>query len=251
MLGFLSIATGGKADMPQVPSRSEPARGSAGASPHKALRSIAWALAALAAVGLILLVYKSISGDRYAAALQNKTQTAFQTNASTGYDFDVQGRPVSAVRLADTLPAELRRGDSLPIVFKLQDRKTKGKVGNEHGGVLVPKLTAGDCAVTAQDPALTKPTDSYSTAAFVWLWSVDNCKSAGWKAVLLVLTFTPRGDSTAKKNDSDPVPYRELAFVHVVDTVSAQDVLATAVACATALAAVAGAAAKYLFHGAS
>jgi hypothetical protein len=131
---------------------------------------------------------------------------------------------------------DVRRGDSLSVVFRLSDlgkAPSTAGLGQEQGGRLTPTLTVGDCIVTPQEPALAKSTEQ-DIAAYVWQWSVDDCKTSGYKAVQLLLAYSGSGPK------ADPVAYRELAFVHVTDVVSTQDVITLVATLATVLGACAG-----------
>ena len=173
--------------------------------------------------------------DRAIYAQQVSYATTLKGASGTDFLLGKQRRYVRAVRLH--LPDEIRRTDSLAVVFSLQDLGTNAKrdqkvgLADEKTGSLRPTLTAGDCTVTAQDSALEKSTEE-PFPAFVWQWSIDDCKTAGYKSVLLLLSY--RGNSAG-----DAVAYRDMQFVHVTDELSSQDVIAFVGAAATILAAVA------------
>ena len=175
---------------------------------------VAFTLAAIT-IALFLAAYYIVAKRQQQVDNLNKTaQEHAKVTASSGFDFLLQNRPVKA-RL---FPAatEIRRGDSLSIVLRLDDLVTKSTngLGNEFDGVLTPTLTVGDCSVTPL-PAASKSTKE-PLSAFVWQWSVDDCKSVGNKAVQVILVFTPSG----APNGSDPVAYRDLDFVRVDDPFS-------------------------------
>jgi hypothetical protein len=146
--------------------------------------------------------------------LNLQAQQNAEVAASSGFNFLLENRPVEA-RLF-LAAEEFRRGDSLSIVLRLDNlpAKSTNGLGNEFDGVLTPTLTVGDCSVTPL-PAASKSTKE-PLSAFVWQWSVDDCKSVGNKAVQVILAFTPSG----APNGSDPVAYRDLKFVRVVDPFS-------------------------------
>ncbi|HVR47493.1 MAG TPA: hypothetical protein VMT95_12760 [Candidatus Binatia bacterium] len=192
---------------------------------------------ALSLVGFYLALQRS-QYERQQAESNAKAQKDAEVAASSGFDFLVQGRSVAA-RL---IPAstEIRRGDSLSITLRLDpgsSRSTAG-LGNEYDGALTPTLSVGGCTVT---PALASSKSTKAMlAAFVWQWSVDDCKSAGSKAVQVLLAFRPdRID-----NGSDPVAYRGLQFVRFDDpfswgqTLQVLGVVAGLFSAASALAAV-------------
>jgi hypothetical protein len=164
-------------------------------------------------VGLFFAWLRSHQDQRQ-ADLNKQAEKDAEVVASSGFDFLVQGRSV----VAKLIPAssEIRRGDSLSITLRLDpssSRSTAG-LGNEYDGVLTPTLSVGDCTVT---PALasSKSTKEF-LPAFVWQWSVDDCKSAGSKAVQVLLAFRPY----QADNGSDPVAYRDLQFVRFDDPFS-------------------------------
>lgn len=145
---------------------------------------------------------------------QKRAQSDAKAAAESGSDFVLEGGvPVSSQLIVPTPPPEVHRGDSYVIVYKLVAGRRGSGTATEAGS-LRPLLTAADCAVTAQTPALTKSTKQ-PLAAFVWLWSIDDCKSTGFKAVQLVL---------ACDGCDDPVADRELKFIHVTDPLSLTDV---------------------------
>ncbi|MFZ0032465.1 MAG: hypothetical protein WAK84_11405 [Candidatus Cybelea sp.] len=146
--------------------------------------------------------------------MNKKAEENAEVAASSGFDFLVQGRSVVAQLILAS--PEIHRGDSLSITLRLDpssSRDTAG-LGNEYDGVLTPTLSVGDCTVT---PALASSKSTKELLpAFVWQWSVDDCKSAGNKAVQVFLAFRPyRVD-----NGSDPVAYRGLQFVRFDDPFS-------------------------------
>ena len=174
------------------------------------------------AVGLIAIaVVFGIARAKYERQLldaQRQAQSAAQDAAASGKDFLVEGRAVTAKPLS--LIQEIRRGDSLAVVFQLTPGHAgrPAGLGDEHGGRLIPTLSVANCQVTTQAPALAKSTKA-PLAAFVWQWSVDDCKSAGVKAVQLLLAFD------GPQNGSDPVAFRQLAFVRITDSFSWDDTI--------------------------
>lgn len=183
-------------------------------------------------VTLVLLGVGLYLADRYRRETdqqikaQQAAQARAQASADSGTDFALQKSelagttpvvtriPVTSKLEGAGPQVEMRRGDSLVLVFRL----TRGKAGggaNEEG-TLTPMLTVADCTVTAQTAALTKAT-TQPLEAFVWQWSIDDCKSTGFKAVQLLLACGPHCD--------DPVADRQLAFIHVSDPFSWNDAL--------------------------
>ncbi len=168
----------------------------------------------LAVVTIVLIVVSALQYQKKRGIAQEQARSDSRQAAASGTDFLIEGHLVKALPLR--LPDEVRRGDSLAVVFKLKkgpDGASTSGLGNEQGGWFTPTLTVADCQVTAQQHALRKST-SEQIPAFVWQWSVDDCKSVGDKAVQLLLAF----DGPLK--GPDPVAYRELAFIRVTDSFS-------------------------------
>jgi hypothetical protein len=67
---------------------------------------------------------------------------------------------------------------------------------------------------------MTIPTKQYSLDEFVWTWSIDGCKTAGVKALQLLLVYA--GDSAT----GDPHAYKREAFVRVTEPFSLTNTLA-------------------------
>lgn len=184
---------------------------------RRALLFVTLPLFVIAIALLLVGFYFAFQRSQYEhrqAELNAKAEQDAEVAASSGFDFLVQGRSV----VAKLIPAspEIRRGDSLSITLRLDanpSRSTAG-LGNEYDGVLTPALSVGDCTVT---PAMASSKSTKAMlAAFVWQWSADDCKSAGSKAVQVLLAFRPDGAA----NGSDPVAYRGLQFVRFDDPFS-------------------------------
>lgn len=188
--------------------------------------------------GVILLalgVIVGTEGSRYQhyegrANTERDTLTAAATrSAQSGIDIELRAdsgkAPQYCIVEAQPLqiPSETWRGDSIAVVFSLKPTgqcapKNIEGFAAETDGWLTPTLTVADCTVTPQMQVLTKKT-SLPPKAFVWQWSVDDCKSVGFKAVQVLLDYS--GNNPA----ADPVAYRALKFVHVTDNFSADDAI--------------------------
>jgi hypothetical protein len=143
-------------------------------------------------------------------------------NEYTGHEFAVEGQVVDAV--LDDFPRSIRSSDSLTITLRLKAApsvKSLAGLANEAHGALTPSLTAADCTVTPQGAtSMTIPTKQYSLDEFVWTWSIDGCKTAGVKALQLLLVYA--GDSAT----GDPHAYKREAFVRVTEPFSLTNTLA-------------------------
>lgn len=178
---------------------------------HRIFWFVTIPLAAIAIVLLCVVLVIRFQSAQYETKLKDAiAQTAAVEAADSGNEFLVQGRRVQAEMLG--LSDELRRGDSLPVVFRLRAGPAgrPAGLGDERDGNLTPTLSVADCVVTPQTNALPKST-TQMIAAFVWQWSIDDCKTVGNKAVQLLLAFN------GPANGSDPVAYRRLGFIRVTD----------------------------------
>ncbi|MGA8534637.1 MAG: hypothetical protein WB615_11055 [Candidatus Tumulicola sp.] len=189
---------------------------------RRALLFVSLPLFIIATVLLLVGLYFALQRSQYErqqTKLNEQAQTNAEVAASSGFDFLVQGRSVAAKLIPAS--AEVRRGDSLSVTLRLDNNplpSTAG-LGNEYDGVLTPTLSVGDCTVTPA-VASSKATKEM-LPAFVWQWSADDCKSAGSKAVQVLLAFRPYGAD----NGSDPVAYRGLQFVRFDDPFSWEQTL--------------------------
>lgn len=182
-------------------------------------------LAVIFVVALFALMHQW--AERQLTDLKHQEQLTEIARGSSGGYFGVDGDEI--VEVAFVFPTQARRGDSIPVILTLDDtgrKKSKDYCGGcaIESGSMTPTLNAGDCTVTAQ-PRAAKLT-SLPTAGFVWLWSVDDCKSAGSKALQVLLAFDDAPGAGGAGDTSDPVAFRGLGFIEVTDPFSAENVTA-------------------------
>jgi hypothetical protein len=195
-------------------------------------------LAVLIGLGGAFLI-RSLLDAHHLGAVQAAARETAMLQGDSGRDLETDDTPVQSRLIVPAGQTEVQRGDSVVVVYRIDKRPLQTpksgeepNIANEKNGHLTPILTAADCTVTAQTRALTKAT-SVMPPGLVWQWSIDDCKTVGYKAIQLLVTFDGSGGT------SDPIADRELTFVQFTDPFSLADAATAIGIAATILAALA------------
>jgi hypothetical protein len=165
----------------------------------------------------------------------DEDQATAASHNYSGNQFLLEGQPVE-VELDGALD-RVQLGDSLAPTLSLRaiSIDDASRLGNEHGGMLVPTLTLSGCTVHSEQAG---PKDTQQPiGAFVWHWGVL-CNSAGQQDLEVMLAFQ---SASGAPNDSDPVPYRYSQRVNVTRPWSLEQVSAGLGALSTLLTVITGA----------